>query len=253
MKDINFYIVIFIVLPILMIFSFRGQDQILKAVNRKRRYGVYLTAILFSIPMWIFIVLSKNLQGISSYTTIDIKILGVVTFLLLFISFGICNKILFIPANYKRYEKEKVLRKQNFKGWKYYVIQYPASSMKNMLKLPPISKHSKVNPKFIKEYHINKLKTPPLHIQFILILITYIFTSLGFYILDYIVGTWSLIYFNLYILPFILLIGFMGDLIFVMIRVVEYIFKIKINEIVKFLLFNIIFVLIVGGVWLRIK
>lgn len=248
MHDIDFYIFMLIGLPILMFFIFRGQDKVLRARNKKRRYGLFVTATLFSVPFWIVIILFNNIKVISTFTTVNIKIVAVVVFALFYIIAAFFNKIIFIPADYKKYEKERILRKQNFKSWKYYILEYPASSLKNILELPPISKWSKSDPKLVKEYHAKSLKLPPIHIQLIILIIVYMSTSLAFYILDHIMGSWLLIYINAYVLPFILLVALMGYWIFGIIRFLEYIFKIKMNEVVKFLLFNIIFVVVVSGV-----
>ncbi|WP_113672172.1 hypothetical protein [Vallitalea guaymasensis] len=253
MNDLSFYIILLVSIPILNVFAIRRQEKVIKVVNKKRRYGVFLTAVLFSIPLFLFIVMFNNVEVISLFTAIDIRIVTILIFLLLVIIFVICNKFLYIVDNYSRYEKEKSFRKQSFKNWSYYIIKYPASSIRNMMKMPPVSKYSKPDPKLFKEYHLNSLNTPPAHIQFILILIIYVFTSFGFFISDYIMGDWAVIYTNLYILPFVLLMTFMNGFIFGMIRFMEYIFKKNINEIVQVLLFCMIYVLVIDGIWLMIK
>ncbi|GMQ64644.1 hypothetical protein [Vallitalea maricola] len=116
MNDLSFYIILLVLIPILNVFTIRRQEKVIKAVNKKRRYGVFLTAVLFSIPLFLFIVLLNNVEVISLYTAIDIRIVTILIFLLLVIFFVICNKFLYIVDNYSRYEKEKSFRKQSKVG-----------------------------------------------------------------------------------------------------------------------------------------
>lgn len=245
MKDIEIYIFLLIALPIISVFAIRRQDEALKEVNKKRRFGVYLTAILFSCLMFFIVALICNIETISIVISIDIKIVVVMILVLSIGLFIIFNKTLFIPISYDRYEKDKAYRKHNFKSWSYYVIRYPASSIKNTLRLPPVSKYSKPDTKLFNEYYTNSLETPPSHIQFLLIIIVYLLTGLGFFISDIIIGEWTSIYINLSVLPFVFIIIFMNELIFLVLKLIEYILNVKMNEVVKFLLFNVIFVLVV--------
>lgn len=248
------FIVIIFVLPIVIAITIRRQKKAMAALNKKLRFGLVTSSVISCIPFWLLFYLFYNIDNISKLLKLEIKVVG---FFIVVLSLVIIPTIIFRrlykPISDKQHQKELVYRKRNNRGWKHYILKYPAKSLECMLRLPPVNKYGKPSPEAYRKYHRDSLDVAPSYIQYLLIIITFGITSIGFAISDYLIGYKALIYINLYIIPFLLLITFVGSIILRFIRLTETLLKVSINDVVKYIIFNILFVLSIDVLWLLVK
>jgi hypothetical protein len=249
MEHNELYLFFIIILPTLFYFAHKRNKEGLKGANKRLRINIHLTVLLESITLGVFILALCNMESISIILAVDKGYIFIIGFIAYFIIFTLLLKLVYEPINKNQYKQEKLYRKNNRRNWKYYILEYPASSTSKMITLPPVSKYSKPSRHEIRKYHISSLDVAPIHIQWILIVIIFILTGFGFILSDFIMNEKAVIYVNLFVLPFFLLLIFWGNIIFKFLDFLEYFIGIKPNEKLKFLAFNVLFVLVIDLLW----
>jgi hypothetical protein len=243
------YFILVIILPLFFYFTHKRNREGLKGVNKKLRFNIYFTVLLESIIFGGFIIILCNIGTISTILDIDKGYITIMVAIAYLIIFPLLLKLIYEPVNHNQYKRDKLYRKNNIKYWKYYILEYPASSTSRMITLPPISKYRKPNRCEMKKYYVSSLDTAPAHIQWILIVIIFIITGFGFILSDFIMGEKAVIYVNLFVMPFLFLFIFCGNMIFKLLDILEHIIGIKLDEKFKFIAFNVIFVLVIDMIF----
>lgn len=233
----------------IFLFTNKRNEDAVRATNKRLRFGLLISTVIMCIPFWLLFGLLISAKSISNLIGIDLKyvIIGIIV-CVLFIIAPVVFRGVYEPINKKIYDKEKKYRRSNTQKWTYYIFHKPATSFRMSMKLPPVSKWSALDPKAVKKYHIEMLDAPPSYIQILLLFLTYLITTGGLWICDYFNETSFLIYVNLIVMPFIINIIIISAISFIVFDFIEKWANIKLNELFKFLLVNLFYVLIVNGV-----
>lgn len=222
-----------------------------KASNRKLRFGIIISSIVMALPFG-FIPASDFLSNtLQMLFKLNNKTIILVSALITFVLVLIVMNFIYVPINEDKYLKFKNKKSQNYKGGKYYILYNPATSLYKMVRLPPWSKRVPKTTEY-KKWCKSVEDTPPLKIQIVLISVTYIITTSGLFLVGYLTNSFYVVNINLYVIPFLIVIGMFGQFIFGIINWIEKIIskvpkkESRYLEILKFLLFNAIYVLFIS-------
>lgn len=241
--------IILCVLPVLLYFAIKRQDEGFIGANKRRRFSILITAIAYT---FIFIgTLSGFLysEDIASLLAIDLKVVIIAVVISYIVGFSILTKAMYKAISNRKHKNEVNYRKKNQKNCKHYIIQHPVISTYNMLLLPPVHKYRKVTRAEMTTYHSKSLDAPPKSMQWLLMIIIFGLTTIGFGISDLIREEWITIYFSITVFPLLITIVFLGRPIIVLINFTKKMIGIKGNEMIEFLILNILIVLFVNGLW----
>ncbi|OOM67699.1 hypothetical protein [Clostridium sp. BL-8] len=221
------------------------------AINKKLRFGIIVSSIVMALP-FIFIPASDFLSNaLQRLFKLNDKIITIVTIFMTFALGTVIMPFIYVPINKDKYLKLKNKRLENYKGWKYYILYNPATSMYKMFRSPPWAKRIPKVTEYIK-WNKSIEDTPPLKIQIVLLLATYIITTSGLFLVGYLTSSLYVVYTNLYVLPFGIITGLFGQFMFGIVNMIEKLIlkvtkkEIRYLEILNFLLFNIIYILLVS-------
>lgn len=222
----------------------KRMDKLCRGYNKKRKYNIVITAILFYIPMGIGVFLIEHFEYISGIIPIYKGFLFAAIFMLISTLNILYFKNAFITINKKKYDNEMAYVKSVRKKWYYYLFIAPASSLQLSVTMPPVNRRFKYNSNELSKYRIKMLDSPSGGVQLLFTVYVYFITSSLLYIVDRFSGYMKGIYFNIYFIPFILMIILCGNSVFGIFKIIELIAKRRIHEYTKFISFIISYVIV---------
>lgn len=250
MERILIYGFSFLLLLSVMAYQLSKMRSHLALINKKYRFGAIGSALMVSLPMFIlfaFIGFGPEIKALLGAATTSIT---VVSLILMFVLMIVALSIMQVPIDREKYRTDLRAKREKYPGWHYYIIDNPYVTLQKSVRLPSWGSRTPSHQEYIAWAEKTK-DNPPAKIQLLILLVSYIITSVGLAIIGYVSHQWVIMILNLTLIPFFIFTIILAPLLFWLIDWSEIVVskivkrKLEFTQARKFIFYHLGYILLV--------